>query len=124
MIQAQPMDACILIGGCDKTVPAQLMGSISSNKPIVPIVTGPMMPGSHRGVRLGACTDCRSNWAAYRAGEIDIEDISSLNAELVPTGGTCGVMLRTCLLQPSNPQLLTFTRPRRAQWHASQLHWG
>lgn len=92
MINAQPVDACIMIGGCDKTVPAQLMGGISSNKPVLPLVTGPMMPGSHKGVRLGACTDCRSNWAAYRAGEIDIEEISAVNSELVPTAGTCGVM--------------------------------
>lgn len=92
MINAQPVDACVMIGGCDKTVPAQLMGGISSNKPVLPLVTGPMMPGSHKGVRLGACTDCRSNWAAYRAGEIDIEEISAVNSELVPTAGTCGVM--------------------------------
>ncbi|KFY76627.1 hypothetical protein V498_09547 [Pseudogymnoascus sp. VKM F-4517 (FW-2822)] len=87
MIKAQPLDAC-----CDKTVPAQLMGGISANKPILPLVTGPMMPGSYRGKRLGACTDCRSNWAEYRAGTLDIEDISMLNEELAPTGGTCGVM--------------------------------
>ena len=92
MIAAQPVDACIMIGGCDKTVPAQLMGGISANKPVLPLVTGPMMPGSNKGVRLGACTDCRSNWAAFRAGEIDIEEISSVNNELVPTSGTCGVM--------------------------------
>ncbi|KAL1967274.1 hypothetical protein VTN77DRAFT_3320 [Rasamsonia byssochlamydoides] len=92
MIRAQPMDACIMIGGCDKTVPAQLMGGISANKPVLPLLTGPMMPGSHRGQRLGACTDCRNNWAAYRAGEIDIEEISAINEELAPTIGTCGVM--------------------------------
>ncbi|RFU30261.1 hypothetical protein B7463_g6098, partial [Scytalidium lignicola] len=92
MIKAQPLDACIMIGGCDKTVPAQLMGGISANKPILPLVTGPMMPGSYRGKRLGACTDCRNNWAAYRAGTLDIEDISLLNEELAPTVGTCGVM--------------------------------
>jgi dihydroxy-acid dehydratase len=92
MISAQPVDACIMIGGCDKTVPAQLMGGISANKPVLALVTGPMMPGSNKGVRLGACTDCRSNWAAYRAGEIDIEEIASVNDELVPTVGTCGVM--------------------------------
>lgn len=92
MIAAQPVDAVIMIGGCDKTVPAQLMGGISANKPVLPLVTGPMMPGSNKGVRLGACTDCRSSWAAYRAGEIDIEEISSINSELVPTSGTCGVM--------------------------------
>ncbi|GAB7346860.1 hypothetical protein MBLNU459_g1944t1 [Dothideomycetes sp. NU459] len=92
MIKAQPVDACIMIGGCDKTVPAQLMGGISSNKPVLPLITGPMMPGSNRGARIGACTDCRSNWAAYRAGTIDIEEISAINEELAPTGGTCGVM--------------------------------
>ncbi|KAI1053310.1 hypothetical protein LB506_012245 [Fusarium annulatum] len=92
MIAAQPCDAVVLIGGCDKTTPAQLMGGISANKPILHLVTGPMMPGSHRGVRIGACTDCRNNWAKYRAGTLDIEDISAINDELAPTGGTCGVM--------------------------------
>ncbi|KAK5167473.1 uncharacterized protein LTR77_007172 [Saxophila tyrrhenica] len=92
MVAAQPVDAVIMIGGCDKTVPAQLMGGISANKPVLPLVTGPMMPGSNKGTRIGACTDCRNNWAAYRAGEIDIEEISDINSELAPTGGTCGVM--------------------------------
>lgn len=68
------------------------MGGISANKPILHLVTGPMMPGSYKGTRIGACTDCRNNWAAYRAGTIDIEDISAINNELAPTGGTCGVM--------------------------------
>ncbi|KAI1448626.1 dihydroxy-acid and 6-phosphogluconate dehydratase [Annulohypoxylon stygium] len=92
MIMAQPVDGVVLIGGCDKTVPAQLMGGISANKPILHLVTGPMMPGSHKGVRIGACTDCRNNWASYRAGVIDIEEIAALNEELAPTAGTCGVM--------------------------------
>ncbi|RYP51909.1 hypothetical protein DL768_002877 [Monosporascus sp. mg162] len=92
MIRAQPVDAVVLIGGCDKTTPAQLMGAISANKPAIHLVTGPMMPGSHRGVRIGACTDCRNNWAKYRAGTIDIEEIAALNEELAPTAGTCGVM--------------------------------
>lgn len=61
------------------------MGGISANKPILHLVTGPMMSGSHRGVRIGACTDCRNNWASYRAGSIDIEDISMINEELAPT---------------------------------------
>ncbi|KAE8443620.1 hypothetical protein EG329_001553 [Mollisiaceae sp. DMI_Dod_QoI] len=92
MIKAQPLDACVMIGGCDKTVPAQLMGGISANKPVLPLVTGPMMPGSYQGKRLGACTDCRNNWAAFRAGTLDVEDIGNLNEELAPTAGTCGVM--------------------------------
>jgi dihydroxy-acid dehydratase len=68
------------------------MGGLSANKPIIPLVTGPMMPGSHRGTRVGACTDCRSHWAQYRAGAIDMEDIAAVNDELAPTSGTCGVM--------------------------------
>jgi dihydroxy-acid dehydratase len=70
---------------CDKTVPPQLMGGLSANKPVLPIITGPMMTGSHRGVRIDACTDCRNNWAAFRAGEIDVEEISSINEELAPS---------------------------------------
>src|SRR5688572_31183112 len=71
MIRAQPMDAVVLIGGCDKTVPALLMGAASANTPAIVLVTGPMMTGSHHGERLGACTDSRTFWAKFRAGEID-----------------------------------------------------
>jgi hypothetical protein len=85
MIKAQPVDVCVMIGGCDKTVPAQLMGGISANKPVLPLVVGPMMPGSFKGTRIGACTDCRNNWASYRTGEMDIEDIADINYELAPT---------------------------------------
>lgn len=92
MVKAQPVDSVVMIGGCDKTVPAQLMGGIAANKPFLPLITGPMMPGSVKGARVGACTDCRSNWAKYRAGTIDIEDIVEVNEELAPTAGTCGVM--------------------------------
>ncbi|KAL7620393.1 hypothetical protein AAE478_009388 [Parahypoxylon ruwenzoriense] len=92
MIKAQPVDAALSDIGCDKTTPAQLMGGISANKLILHLVTGPMMPGSHKGVRIGACTDCRNNWASYRAGIIDIEEIAAINEELAPTAGTCGVM--------------------------------
>ncbi|KAI7202884.1 dihydroxy-acid and 6-phosphogluconate dehydratase [Hortaea werneckii] len=92
MIKAQPVDVVVAIGGCDKTVPAQIMGSLSANKPVLPLVVGPMMTGSFRGQRIGACTDCRNNWAAYRAEELDIEDIAAINSELAPTAGTCGVM--------------------------------
>ncbi|HYA06604.1 MAG TPA: dihydroxy-acid dehydratase, partial [Xanthobacteraceae bacterium] len=63
MIAAQPMDAVVLMGGCDKTVPAQLMGAISAGRPAIALLAGPMMTGRHRGERLGACTDCRRFWA-------------------------------------------------------------
>ncbi len=92
MMKAQPMDACVLIGGCDKTVPAQLMGAFSANIPAIQLVTGPMLTGSHRGERVGACTDCRGYWAKFRAEEIDQAEINEVNSQLVPTVGTCGVM--------------------------------
>ncbi|MBF0277492.1 MAG: dihydroxy-acid dehydratase [SAR324 cluster bacterium] len=92
MIRAQPMDAVVLIGGCDKTVPALLMGAASANVPAIMLVTGPMLTGSFQNERLGACTDCRRYWAKYRSGEIDSEAVEQVNAQLVPTAGTCSVM--------------------------------
>ena len=77
MIRAQPMDAVVLVGGCDKTVPAQLMGAASADVPAVQLVAGPMMTGRYRGERLGACTDCRRFWAKYRAGEVDRDEIDA-----------------------------------------------
>src|SRR5438034_5725901 len=73
MIRAQPMDSVVLIGGCDKTVPAQLMGAASANIPAISLVTGAMLTGSHQGERVGACTDCRRFWAKYRGEAIDAE---------------------------------------------------
>ena len=92
MIRAQPMDAVVLIGGCDKTVPAQLMGAASAGIPAVQLVTGPMLTGSHRGQRVGACTDCRRFWGNFRAGEIDEAEINRVNDQLVASVGTCSVM--------------------------------
>jgi dihydroxy-acid dehydratase len=92
MIRAQPVDAVVLIGGCDKTVPALLMGAASANVPAIMLVTGPMLTGDHEGERLGACTDCRRFWARFRAGEIDEAQIGAVNAKLAPTAGTCMVM--------------------------------
>lgn len=92
LIKAQPMDAVVLVGGCDKTVPAQLMAAISADVPAISVVTGPMGTGSHRGERLGACTDCRRAWSAYRAGQIDDEELGELRRSLVSTAGTCAVM--------------------------------
>ncbi len=92
MIRAQPMDAVVLLGGCDKTVPAQIMAAVSANIPAVSVVTGPMMTGSWRGQRLGACTDCRRFWAQYRGGELNQDEINEVEASLCFTGGTCMVM--------------------------------
>lgn len=92
MIRAQPMDAVVLIGGCDKTIPAQLMGAASAGIPAIQLVTGAMLTGAYRGERVGACTDCRRYWAKFRAGEMNQEEVSAVNNQLVASVGTCSVM--------------------------------
>jgi dihydroxy-acid dehydratase len=92
MVRAQPMDAVVLIGGCDKTVPAQLMGAASAGIPAIQLVTGSMLTGSHRGERVGACTDCRRFWGKFRSGEIDADEVADVNDQLVASVGTCSVM--------------------------------
>ena len=67
MIRAQPMDSVVVIGGCDKTLPAQVMAAASADIPAVVLPTGPMVVGHHQGEVLGACTDCRRLWGQHRA---------------------------------------------------------
>ncbi len=92
MIRAQPMDAVVVIGGCDKTLPAQVMAAASADIPAVVVPTGPMVVGHHRGEVLGACTDCRRLWSQYRAGQIDEAEIDRISGRLAPSVGTCMVM--------------------------------
>lgn len=92
MVRAQPMDSVILIGGCDKTIPAQVMAAASSEVPAIVLPTGPMDTGNHRGERLGACTDCRRLWAQFRADTIDEAEINEINGRLASSVGTCTVM--------------------------------
>jgi dihydroxy-acid dehydratase len=92
MIKAQPMDGVVLVGGCDKTVPAQLMAAASADIPAISLVTGAMRTGSWQGDRLGACTDCRRYWLQYRAGAIPDEEMNEIEQSLCTTGGTCMVM--------------------------------
>ncbi|MBL6077266.1 dihydroxy-acid dehydratase [Belnapia sp. T18] len=92
MLSAQPMDAAVLIGGCDKTVPAQLMAAASADIPCMMLVTGPMLAQRFEGERLAACTDCRRYWARYRAGDVSAERIGEIEGKLATSAGTCGVM--------------------------------
>ncbi len=92
MIRAQPMDSVVLMGGCDKTVPALLMGAVSAGKPAALVAAGPMMTGRYKGRRLGACTDCRRFWAQYRSGQLERDEIDRIEGRLAVTAGTCAVM--------------------------------
>ena len=92
MVRAQPMDAVVLVGGCDKTLPAQVMGAVSAGIPAIVAPVGPMVVGHHRGEVLGACTDCRRLWARHRAGTMDAAEIEVVSGRLAPSVGTCMVM--------------------------------
>jgi dihydroxy-acid dehydratase len=92
MIRAQPMDAVVLMGGCDKTVPAQLMGAASAGKPAIQLIGGPQMTSRYKDDRVGACTDCRKFWTQFRAGKMDKTEIEAVEGRLVTTAGTCAVM--------------------------------
>mgnify|MGYP003335064424 CR=1 FL=1 len=135
MIRAQPMDAVVLIGGCDKTVPAQLMGAASANLPAIQLITGSMLTGSHRSQRVGACTDCRRYWAMYRSETIDGEEIAEVNNALVASVGTCSVMgtasTMACLAEAmgltvpggASPPAVTADRMRVAEQTGQQAVW-
>ncbi len=92
MVRAQPMDAVVLVGGCDKTLPAQIMGAASAGVPAIVVPVGPMVVGHHRGEVLGACTDCRRLWAQHRAGQMNEAEIEAVSGRLAPSVGTCMVM--------------------------------
>jgi dihydroxy-acid dehydratase len=126
MIRAQPMDAVVLVGGCDKTVPALLMGAASADLPAVQLVGGPMLPMDYHGERLGACTDCRRFWAKYRAKEVSAREIADIEGNLATTAGSCAVM-GTASTMASLAEALGMTLPGTAAIpavHADRLRAG
>ncbi|MCL6517572.1 IlvD/Edd family dehydratase [Alicyclobacillus sp.] len=92
MIRAQPIDGVVLLSGCDKTTPAQLMGAASADVPAILLTGGPMLNGEYEGRTLGACTDCRFFWQEYRAGRVSDEELEEINQSLAPSAGHCMVM--------------------------------
>jgi dihydroxy-acid dehydratase len=92
MVRAQPMDAVVVIGGCDKNLPAQVMAVASVDLPAVVLPTGPMLVGHYKGEVLGACTDCRRLWAQHRGGAIDVAETELISGRLCPSVGTCSSM--------------------------------
>jgi dihydroxy-acid dehydratase len=91
-LTSQPMDSVVLMGGCDKTVPAELMAAASADIPAIQLVVGPMTVGNYQGERLGACTDCRRMWTEFRSGRLGEQEVAEINAQLAPSAGTCMVM--------------------------------
>src|SRR5438034_89593 len=91
MIRAQPLDGVVLLCGCDKTTPAQLMGAASADLPAIMVTGGPMLNGRWRGQSLGACTDCRRNHTEYAAGTVTEATLRELEDALCRSPGHCMV---------------------------------
>lgn len=92
MIRANPIDGVVLLGGCDKTTPAQLMGAASADLPAIMVTGGPMLAGDWRGRKLGAGTDGRKLFDLYRTGELADEQLCEIEGGLARSAGHCTVM--------------------------------
>ena len=92
MIRSSPLDAVVLVGGCDKTVPAQLMGAASAGVPAIALTGGPMRPGNFRGRRIGAGTDIWRYTDDLRAGRMSAAEYAALEAATRPGVGHCSEM--------------------------------
>ncbi len=91
-IRAHPLDGIVLLSGCDKTTPAQLMGAASADVPAIMVTTGPMLAGNWRGQVLGSGTDGRRLFEQYRAGRITDEELCEIEGCIARTVGHCAVM--------------------------------
>ncbi|NOU66655.1 dihydroxy-acid dehydratase [Paenibacillus sp. LMG 31461] len=92
MVKAHPIDGVVLLGGCDKTVPAQLMAAVSANIPAIVLTGGPMLNGKLNGQTLGACTDCYQFTLEHKAGNISDEQLTVAENAICRSDGHCMVM--------------------------------
>ena len=92
LLRSYPADGCVLLGGCDKTTPALLMGAISANLPAIFVPAGPMLRGNWRGQILGSGSDVSKYWAERRAGNIDQQAWMQIEEGIARSAGTCMTM--------------------------------
>ncbi|MBI2017328.1 MAG: dihydroxy-acid dehydratase, partial [Candidatus Rokubacteria bacterium] len=91
-IRAYPLDAVVLLAGCDKTTPAMLMGAASADVPAIMVTGGPMLRGTWRTEDLGSGTDVRRLWAEHCAGRLGDEELCEVEACISRSTGHCMVM--------------------------------
>ena len=91
-IRGNPIDAVVLLGGCDKTTPGQLMGAASVNLPTLVVSSGPMLNGKFRGCDIGSGTDVWKFSEAVRAGKMSLDDFMAAESGMSRTAGTCMTM--------------------------------
>jgi L-arabonate dehydrase len=109
-IRANPLDGVVLLCGCDKTTPAQLMGAASADLPAIMVPGGPMIAGQWRGKALGSGTDGRKIFDLYRTGRITEEEMSEVESCIARTAGHCTVM-GTASTMTSLAEVLGMTLP-------------
>jgi L-arabonate dehydrase len=112
-IRANPMDGVVLLCGCDKTTPAQLMGSASADIPAIVLPGGPMLSGQWRQKRLGAGTDGRKLFDLYRTGQLSEEELEEVEGCIARSAGHCSVM-GTASTMTSLAEALGMTLPGAA----------
>jgi dihydroxy-acid dehydratase len=110
LIRSQPVDGVVLLGGCDKTLPALLMGAISAGVPAIAVPAGPMLRGNWHGKVLGSGTDSWKYWDDLRAGIIDEDDWHQIEGGIARSFGTCMTM-GTAATMMSMTEALGFTLP-------------
>lgn len=92
LIERHPFDGVVLIGGCDKNIPAQLMAAVSANKPTIYLPGGAMLPGSYRGQTLACGTDSFYLYNRYTSGEISLDEMTAHEGCLYGSAGACPIM--------------------------------
>ncbi len=110
LIRSQPIDGVVLLGGCDKTIPALLMGAISAGVPAIVVPAGPMLRGNWRGDVLGSGSDVWKYWDEKRAGRITEEDWHEIEGGIARSFGTCMTM-GTAATMMSIAEAMGFTLP-------------
>jgi dihydroxy-acid dehydratase len=110
LLRSYPADGCVLLGGCDKTTPALMMGAISMNLPAIFVPAGPMLRGNWRGQILGSGADVIKYWAERRAGLIDQEAWMEIEEGIARSAGTCMTM-GTASTMTSLVETLGFSLP-------------
>ena len=109
-LRSYPVDGCVLLGGCDKTTPALLMGAISMNIPAIYVPAGPMLRGNWHGQILGSGADVMKYWAELRAGNIDHQAWVQIEEGIARSAGTCMTM-GTASTMTSVAEALGFSLP-------------
>jgi dihydroxy-acid dehydratase len=110
LLRSYPADGCVLLGGCDKTTPALLMGAISMNIPAIYVPAGPMLRGNWHGQILGSGSDVTKYWAERRAGNIDLQAWMQIEDGVARSAGTCMTM-GTASTMTSLTEVLGFSLP-------------